>query len=268
MLDVLRVAPKQAPDLAGRGTTAVPGLKVDKRRAEALVDAAVARIEVQQQRLFAENQRSLLLVLQGMDTSGKDGAVKKVFRSITPAAFDVASFKMPSESEREHDYLWRVHAMFPRRGQIGIFNRSHYEDVVAAHVRGGLPMQQVKRRYRHIVELERMAVEEGTTIVKCFLHISKDEQRERLQARLDDPEKRWKFRVGDLEDRARWDAFTEAYERAITATSSAHAPWFVVPADKKWLRDVVVSEVVASTLEAMAPELPPDDPAIDGITIP
>jgi PPK2 family polyphosphate:nucleotide phosphotransferase len=267
VLDALRIDPRTAPDLATRDTTEVPGLDLDKKDAEGVVEAAVERIALQQQRLFAEGARALLLVLQGMDTSGKDGAVKKVFRTITPAAFDVAAFKAPSESELEHDYLWRVHARFPRRGQIGIFNRSHYEDVVAAQVRGGLPKAQVRRRFRHIVDLERMAVEEGTTIVKCFLHISRDEQRERLQARLDDPEKRWKFRMGDLEDRARWDAFADAYERAIEATSSAHAPWYVVPADRKWLRDVVVSEIVASTLEQMAPRLPPDDPAVEGLTI-
>jgi PPK2 family polyphosphate:nucleotide phosphotransferase len=253
--------------LAERDTASVPGLDIDKRGAESAVEAAIERIDLMQQRLFAEGERALLIVLQGMDTSGKDGAIKKVFRGITPAAFDIAAFKMPSSSELEHDYLWRVHSQLPRRGHIGVFNRSHYEDVVAAHVRGGLPKAEVKRRYRHIAELERLAVDEGTTIVKCYLHLSKDEQRERLQARLDDPEKRWKFRMGDLEDRARWEAFADAYERAIAATSTAHAPWYVVPADRKWLRDVIVSELVASTLEAMDPKLPPDDPAIAGLVV-
>jgi PPK2 family polyphosphate:nucleotide phosphotransferase len=267
VLDALRIAPKEAPGLADRNTSSIPGFDVDKRDADELVRTAVDRIDLLQQRLYAEGERALLVVLQGMDTAGKDGAIKKVFRTITPAAFDIASFKMPSASELEHDYLWRVHSQLPRRGHIGVFNRSHYEDVVAAQVRGGLPKAQVKRRYRHINELERTAVEEGTTVVKCYLHLSKDEQRERLQARLDDPEKRWKFRVGDLEDRARWDAFIDAYERAIAATSTAHAPWYVVPADRKWLRDVVVSEIVASTLEAMDPKLPPDDPALDGLVV-
>jgi PPK2 family polyphosphate:nucleotide phosphotransferase len=170
--------------------------------------------------------------------------------------------------ELAHDYLWRVHAVCPQRGRIGIFNRSHYEDVVAARVRGLLKTDRVKQRYRHINELERLLRDEGTTVVKVFLHLSKDEQRERLQARLDDPEKRWKFRVGDLDDRARWDEFTAAYEQAIAATSTADAPWYVVPADKKWLRDVVVAEIVVRALEAMDPQLPPDDPALEEIEIP
>jgi PPK2 family polyphosphate:nucleotide phosphotransferase len=267
MLDALRIPPKTSPDLAGRAADAVPGTKLDKKDAEAMVASSVERIDRLQQRLFAEEQRALLVVLQGMDTSGKDGAIKKVFRGLTPAAFDIAAFKAPSASELEHDYLWRVHSQMPRRGHIGVFNRSHYEDVVAAHVRGGLQTGQVRKRYRHINELERMLVDEGTTIVKCYLHITKDEQRERLQARLDDPEKRWKFRAGDLEDRARWDDFMDAYERAIAATSTAAAPWYVVPADRKWLRDVVVAEIVAQALEQMDPKLPPDDPAVAGLEV-
>lgn len=267
MLDDLRVAPKSKADLSSRPTDEVAGLELDKEDAEAFVAERTERIDVAQQRLFAENQRALLVVLQGMDTSGKDGAIKKVFRGITPSAFDIAAFKAPSAPELEHDYLWRIHSQLPRRGHIGLFNRSHYEDVLAAAVRGGLPAARVKQRYRHIVELERLLADEGTTVVKCFLHITKDEQLERLQARLDDPERRWKFRAGDLDDRARWDDFMAAYEATLSATSTAHAPWYVVPADRKWLRDVVVSEIVATTLEAMDPKLPPDDPALAGLKI-
>jgi PPK2 family polyphosphate:nucleotide phosphotransferase len=267
VLDALRISPKTSPDLAGRPTDAVPGTKLDKKDAEAFVAERIEVIDRLQQRLFAEGERSLLVVLQGMDTSGKDGAIKKVFRGITPAAFDIAAFKAPSDSELEHDYLWRVHSQMPRRGHIGVFNRSHYEDVVAAHIRAGVSKAQVRKRYRHIVELERMLGDEGTTIVKCFLHITKDEQRERLQARLDDPEKRWKFRAGDLDDRALWDDYQAAYERSIAATSTKAAPWFVVPADRKWLRDVVVAEIVASALEGMDPKLPPDDPAVAGLVV-
>lgn len=266
-VDVLRVAPGSTPSLGQRAANEVPAAKLAEADADDAIAAATKRIERMQQRLFAEDARALLVVLQGMDASGKDGAIKKVFRGITPAAFDIAAFKAPSASELEHDFLWRVHSQAPRRGHIGIFNRSHYEDVVAAHVRGGLPLARVEDRLRHIAAWERMLADEGTTVVKVFLHISRDEQRERLQARLDDPEKRWKFRVGDLDDRARWDEFVAAYERAIAATSTDVAPWFVVPADRKWLRDVVVGEIVASTLEAMDPQLPPDDPALDDVEI-
>jgi PPK2 family polyphosphate:nucleotide phosphotransferase len=231
------------------------------------VRARTDRIELLQQRLFAEGKRALLVVLQGMDTSGKDGAVKNVFRGITPAAFEVTSFRVPAGEEPEHDFLWRVHARAPRRGRIGIFNRSHYEDVVAAHVRAGLPRERVDSRYGHINDFERLLTDEGTTVVKCFLHITKDEQRERLQARLDEPEKRWKFRLGDLDDRRVWEQFEDAYERAITATSTAHAPWYVVPADRKWLRDIVVAEIVVRALERLDPQLPPDDPQLEGLRI-
>jgi PPK2 family polyphosphate:nucleotide phosphotransferase len=191
-----------------------------------------------------------------------------VFRGITPAATQVTAFKAPSEQELDHDYLWRVHAVLPARGHIGLFNRSHSEDVVVVRVRNLIPPAQVKRRYRHINDFERMLADEGTSVVKVFLHISRDEQRERLQARLDDPEKRWKFRMGDLEDRARWDELQRAYEDAIAATSTARAPWYVVPADRKWLRDVVGAEIVATELEAMDPQLPPDDPAIANVVVP
>jgi PPK2 family polyphosphate:nucleotide phosphotransferase len=268
VLDGLRVEPKAKVDLADRRTDRVKGLKLDKGGADDALADRVERIAVQQQRLYAEGTRALLVVFQGMDTAGKDGAIKNVFRGITPAATQVTAFKAPSENELDHDYLWRVHSAMPPRGHIGLFNRSHYEDVVVARVRSLVSGAQVKRRHRHINELERMLHDEGTTILKVFLHISRDEQRERLQARLDDPEKRWKFRTGDLEDRARWDEFQRAYEDAIAATSTSYAPWYVVPADRKWLRDVVVAELVATALEAMDPQLPADDPAIANVVVP
>jgi PPK2 family polyphosphate:nucleotide phosphotransferase len=190
-----------------------------------------------------------------------------VFGAITPSAVQVTAFKAPVGVELAHDYLWRIHQALPTRGRIGVFNRSHYEDVVAARVRDIVPMRQVRLRYRNLVDFERMLDDEGTRVVKIFLHISKDEQRERLQARLDDPEKRWKFRIDDLDDRARWDDFTRAYDDAIAATSTRHAPWFVVPADKKWLRDVVVAEIVVRALDDMDPQLPPDDPQLEDLVI-
>ncbi|HVM52753.1 MAG TPA: PPK2 family polyphosphate kinase [Acidimicrobiales bacterium] len=268
MLDALVVVPKATLRLEGIDTRSVAGFDLVKADAEAYVAERSERIDLLQQRLYAEGRRSLLLVLQGMDASGKDGVIRKVLRGITPAAFQVSSFKVPTSSELARDYLWRVHALVPRRGHIGIFNRSHYEDVVAAHVRGPITRSRARQRYRQINDFERMLVEEGTTIVKCYLHISADEQRARLQARLDDPEKRWKFRVGDLDDRARWPEFINAYERALAATSTARAPWYVVPADRKWLRDAVVAEIVVRALEAMDPRLPPDDPAVAGLVVP
>jgi PPK2 family polyphosphate:nucleotide phosphotransferase len=267
VLSELVVAPKHRPDLADRDTAAVPGVDLSKKDAPAALAERTDELELLQQRLFAEGRRALLVVLQGVDTSGKDGAIKNVFRGITPSATEVVGFKVPTTTELAHDYLWRIHGALPTRGRIGIFNRSHYEDVVATRVRGSISTSQVRKRYRHIRDFERMLGDEGTRIVKIFLHLSKDEQKERLQARLDDPEKRWKFRIGDLEDRARWDDFRAAYEDAIEATTTADAPWYVVPADKKWLRDVVVAEIVTSALADMDPELPPDDPELTGIVI-
>jgi PPK2 family polyphosphate:nucleotide phosphotransferase len=268
VLDGLVVHPGDDAALADRATDEVPGLDMKKGDAADAVAERVERIDVLQQRLFAESKQALLVVFQGMDTSGKDGAIKNVFRGITPAATQVVGFKVPSADELAHDFLWRIHAALPPRGRIGAFNRSHYEDVVATSVRNLVDSDEIDRRCRHINQFERALVDEGTTVVKVFLHLSKDEQRERLQARLDDPEKRWKFRIGDLDDRARWDAFQAAYERAITATSTDWAPWHVVPADRKWLRDVVVAELVARTLEAMDPQLPPDDPDLANVTVP
>jgi PPK2 family polyphosphate:nucleotide phosphotransferase len=267
VLDALRIAPKTSPDLASRATSSVPGVDLTKKTAAALVADRKERLEVLQQRLFAENARSLLVVMQGMDTSGKDGAIKNVFGGITPAATQVATFKVPTEVELAHDFLWRVHQVCPSRGRIGIFNRSHYEDVVAVRVRHLAPRPVIRRRYRAINDFERLLDDEGTTVVKLFLHLSKEEQKVRLQARLEDPEKRWKFRVGDLDDRDRWTDFDDAYEDAIAATSTAAAPWFVVPADKKWLRDAVVADVVVSALERMDPKLPPDDPALATVVV-
>jgi PPK2 family polyphosphate:nucleotide phosphotransferase len=263
----LVVTPKDRPNLRERDTASVPGLDLAKKDAAKELAKRVEKLDVLQQRLYAEDRRALLVVLQGIDTSGKDGVIKNVFRGVTPSATHVVAFKAPTSTDLEHDYLWRIHDAMPPRGRIGIFNRSHYEDVVAARVRGPVTKSQVRKRFRHINDFERMLFDEGTRVVKVFLHLSKDEQKERLQARLDDPEKRWKFRVGDLDDRARWDDFQDAYEDAIAATSTRDAPWYVIPADKKWLRDVVVAEIVVETLKDMDPKLPPDDPELASIVI-
>ena len=207
------------------------------------------------------------MVLQGMDASGKDGTIRRVFTGVNPQGCDVTAFKAPSHDELAHDYLWRVHARCPRRGEIGIWNRSHYEDIVTVHVRGLIDDERRDRRIRHVRHFEELLHDEGTTVLKLFLHISHDEQRRRLQRRLDDPEKRWKFDPSDLEARDQWDAYQEEYERAITGTSTPHAPWYVVPADHKWVRDVAVARLLVATLRDLRPEIPPPLPSLDGISV-
>ena len=195
-------------------------------------------------RLSAEATRSVLLVLQGMDTSGKDGTIRHVLTGVNPQGCRIVSFREPTDAELAHDYLWRVHALCPARGEIAIFNRSHYEDVVAVRVRGLAPERIWRRRFEHIRAFERLLADEGTSVVKVFLHVSRDEQGKRLQERLDNPEKRWKFRVGDLDDRRQFDEFQHAYEDAIRETSTDHAPWYVAPADHNWARNLAVSEIL------------------------
>jgi len=265
----LLLTPGEGAGLAARPTRDGDGVELDKARAkEELLPVLRGQVERLQQRLYAEDARSVLLVLQGTDTSGKDGTIRVVLGGVTPSGTRVAAFKAPSSSELAHDYLWRVHAVCPERGQIGVFNRSHYEDVMAARVRSIIDDDTARRRFRHINEFERMLSEEGTTVVKCFLHLSKDEQRERRQARLDDPEKRWKFRRADLEDRERWERFQQVYEEALTETSTPWAPWYVVPADRKWQRNLVVAQVLAAALRAMDPEIPDATEETEGVVIP
>jgi PPK2 family polyphosphate:nucleotide phosphotransferase len=199
--------------------------------------------------LHAEGKRKVLLVLQGMDTSGKDGTIRHVFSECDPLGIRLANFKAPSTEELAHDYLWRVHQQVPKAGELVIFNRSHYEDVVIVKVHNWIDEDECKRRYAQINDFERMLTETGTTIIKCFLHISKDEQRKRLQERLDDPAKTWKFNPGDIKERALWPNYTEAYEQAIKATSTKYAPWHIVPADSKTNRNLLISRLLLSTLK-------------------
>jgi PPK2 family polyphosphate:nucleotide phosphotransferase len=269
VLAALMVPPGEAAQLAARPTRDPAGLEADKDAATTLLLPALREeVERLQQRLYAEDARSVLLVLQGTDTSGKDGTIRHVLGGVTPSGTRVAAFKAPGSTELAHDYLWRIHAACPERGQIGVFNRSHYEDVMAVRVRALVDEDRWRRRYRHIREFERMLVDEGTVLVKCFLHLSRDEQRERLQARLDDPEKRWKFRLGDLDDRARWPAFQAAYEDALTETSTAEAPWHVIPADRKWQRNLLVAQVLVAALQAMDPQIPAAAEETEGVVIP
>ena len=226
-------------------------------------EAAVAELEQVkvelddfQKRLSAEGTRSILLVLQARDAAGKDGTVRSIFSGINPAGVDVTSFKVPAGREAVQDYLWRIHNACPPDGEIGVFNRSHYEDVLVVRVKGFVPDSVWKKRYRHINDFERMITDEGTTIIKCFLNVSKNEQAKRFQERLDDPTKRWKFRQGDLADRELWPKFQEAYQDAITKTSTSYAPWYVVPADRNWVRILAVAKILLKTLQDLDPEYP------------
>ncbi len=218
-------------------------------------------------RLYAENTRSILLVLQGMDTAGKDGTIRTVMRGVNPRSCQVVSFKVPSEEERDHDFLWRVHKAVPRRGNIGIFNRSHYEDVLVVRVHSLVPESVWSQRYEQINNFESLLDACGTKIVKCFLHISKETQRERLQARVDEPDANWKFNPGDLKERKKWDNYQEAYTAALEKCSTKHAPWHVIPSDKKWYRNLVVSELLKETIEKMDPQYPAPESDVTGIVV-
>jgi len=253
--ETILIPPGAKQPLAGRDTDCAH-LFADKGAAEeALKDDAKA-IDALQDRLYAEGARALLVVLQGIDTSGKDGTVRGVFNRCGPLGVRVSAFGRPTDVELAHDYLWRVHAVTPRRGHIGVFNRSHYEDVLVAKVRNLAPADQIERRYAQINAFEKHLTENGTTVLKFMLHISKDEQRERLQARLDDPSKHWKFNPSDLEDRKLWDEYEAAYNILLERCSTPHAPWRVTPSDKKWRRNAIIARIVRETLEQMNPQYP------------
>jgi len=228
----------------------------DERETKAATSALAKDIDILQDRLYAEGSRALLVILQGTDTSGKDGTIRNVFNATGPLGVSVHAFGPPSRLELEHDFLWRVHAACPRRGTIGIFNRSHYEDVLIGKVRKLAPEKTIEQRYEQINAFEKMLVETGTTILKFMLHISKDEQKERLQERLDDPAKHWKFNPSDLEDRDHWDEYQDAYEIMLNRCSTEWAPWYVIPADRKWVRNAAIATIVKATLEEMNPQYP------------
>lgn len=228
----------------------------DKHHAKTqlLEDAKV--IDDLQDRLYAESTRALLVVLQGMDCSGKDGTIRSVFGEVSPIGVVVTPFKAPSIEERAHDFLWRIHAAVPPKGFIGIFNRSHYEDVLVVKVKKLAPAAEVEQRYEEINQFEKQLADNGTRILKFMLHISKEEQAERLQERIDDPKKQWKFNPGDLEDRQLWSEFMAAYETAVNRCSTPHAPWYVIPSDRNWVRNAAISRIVRATLEEMDPRYP------------
>ena len=238
---------------------------------KAAAAAVLAKLNVQlvelQNVLYAEHKHKVLVVLQAMDTGGKDGVIRKVFSGINPLGIHVASFKAPTAVERDHDYLWRVHERVPAKGEMVVFNRSHYEDVLITRVEGWIDDRTARRRFRQINDFEAMLVEEGTIILKFFLHISKDEQKQRLQERLDDAAKTWKFNPGDLAAREKWADYQRVYEDAIKATSSPHAPWYVVPADRNWVRDLYVCSVLVATLKNLKMRYPDPPPGLDKVVI-
>jgi PPK2 family polyphosphate:nucleotide phosphotransferase len=227
-----------------------------KERERVLTVELTDEIAKLQEKLYAARDRKLLLILQGMDTSGKDGTVRSLFSQINPMGLHATGFVAPTDKEKAHDFLWRVHARAPAKGEIGIFNRSHYEDVLVPRLSGDLDDDARERRFAEIRDFERMLAETGTTIVKVFLHISKTEQRVRLQARLDDPEKHWKFDPADLAARTRWDDYQRAYADMINATDRDHAPWYVVPADSKTHRNLIIAHLLLETMRGMKLEWP------------
>ena len=230
--------------------------------------ADLERLAELQEKLLAEERRSVLVVLQAMDTAGKDGLLRKVVGPLDSRGVNVQTFKAPSHEELAHDYLWRVHQRTPARGHMTFFNRSHYEDVLVVRVMGIAPRDVWERRYRHINEFERMLVDSGTQVVKLYLHISRQEQKRRLQERLDDPTKHWKFDPGDLVARSKWDDYMRAYEEALSRCSTDHAPWWIIPADRKWYRDLAVARILVELLEKMDPRHPRHDLDVSKIVIP
>lgn len=259
--------PGKAADLANRDPEDSQLFDVEKTEAKRLLDRLNNRLEELQELLYADGRHRVLVVLQATDTGGKDGTISSVFDGVNPLGVKVASFKQPTPAELAHDYLWRVHPQVPGNGEIVIFNRSHYEDVLVVRVHNLVPEERWRRRYQQIADFEQLLSDEGTTIVKFFLHISKEEQKERLQARLDDPSKHWKFSLGDLEERKFWDQYQDAFEEAITKTSTEHAPWYVVPANRKWYRDLVVVQVLIDILESLDLRYPEPKDDLGGIMI-
>jgi PPK2 family polyphosphate:nucleotide phosphotransferase len=260
-----RVAPGATLRLGDLDPADIGG--IDKAAAKDETKALNRRLEALQELLYAEGKHKVLIVLQAMDAAGKDGTIRHVFDRVNPQGVKVASFKKPTSREIAHDYLWRVHAHTPGTGEITIFNRSHYEDVLIVRVLGLVPENRWQRRYEHIRAFEQLLTDEGTTVLKFYLHISKEEQRARLQARLDDPSKHWKFDVGDLDQRKLWGDYMTAYETAMTETSTAEAPWYVIPAEHKWYRNLVISRILVEALEGLNMSFPEQTDDLSGIVV-
>ena len=262
----LYVEPGSKVDLSKFDPNWTAGLK-SKKTAQKSLKKNLKRLKELQYQLYAEDKRSVLVVLQGIDAAGKDGTIRHVMGALNPQGCPVTSFKVPSKLERDHDFLWRIHKAVPPRGEIGIFNRSHYEDVLVVRVHELVQKSIWSKRYAQINDFEEMLAENDVTILKFFLYIDRDEQKKRFQARLDDPTKNWKFNPGDLEERKLWDKYIEAYETALTKCSKTHAPWHIIPANNKWFRNLAVSTILADTLEGMKLKMPKCEFDVSSITI-
>ncbi len=226
-----------------------------------------AELETLQEMLFAENKHKVLIVLQAMDTGGKDGVIRAVFDGVNPAGVKVASFKVPTAEELSHDYLWRIHKHTPGKGEMVIFNRSHYEDVLVVRVHNLVDKKIWSKRYDHINNFEKLLVDEGTTILKFFLYISKDEQKERLQERIDIPEKNWKFSSGDLKERLLWDDYIDAYQEVLNKTSTKHAPWYIIPANRNWYRNWLIGSILVDTLKSLKMKYPEPEENLSDVKV-
>ncbi len=262
-----RIPPETSVDLASVDAGQSEGYT---RKKDVLGELETQRRRIQdlQGKLYAENKRGLLIVLQAMDTGGKDGTIKHVFSGVNPQGCRISSFKAPNPEERNHDFLWRYHKSAPAVGRIGIFNRSHYEDVLVVRVKNLVPEEVWRPRFELINNFEYNLTRSNISVIKFYLHISKDEQKRRLESRLADPEKRWKFSSNDIKERAYWDAYQEAFEETISETSTEYAPWYVVPANKKWYRNLVIARAIADTLEEIDPKFPPAEEGLENVTIP
>ena len=262
-----RVKPGDKVNLSGWDPSDKGDFEGGKKEGRAAVAALNEKLEALQELLYAEGKHKVLIVLQAMDTGGKDGTIRRVFEGVNPQGVRVASFKVPTKEELAHDYLWRVHQETPGNGQMVIFNRSHYEDVLVVRVHKLVPPEVWKKRFDQISQFERLLAENGTTILKFYLHIDLDEQKERLQARLNEPDKNWKFSLGDLEERKLWPDYMAAYEDVLSKTSTEYAPWYIVPANRKWYRDLVISSVLVETLEELKMKFPEPEDNLDGVVI-
>ncbi|NND01334.1 MAG: polyphosphate kinase 2 family protein, partial [Acidimicrobiia bacterium] len=264
-MDRYRVTPGSQVDLSQHDPGDLSGFSGDKEEAKELFAAMVDRIAELQHVMWAQDKHSLLVVIQAMDTGGKDSTIRSVFSGVNPQGVRVANFKAPTSKELEHDYLWRIHPHTPGKGEIAVFNRSHYEDVLIVRVLGLAPEEKWSRRYGHINDFERLLTDEGTTVVKLYLHISKEEQAERLQERLDTPHKLWKFNKGDLDHRALWDDYMGAFEVLLEKTSTDNAPWYVIPANRKWYRNYVIGKIIVDTLEGLDMKFPDPEEGLEGV---
>jgi PPK2 family polyphosphate:nucleotide phosphotransferase len=262
--DKFIVKPGSKAKLRDRDPGATPGFS-GKKEAERAVKQHLARLEELQYLLYAESKRAILVILQALDAGGKDGTIRHVMGPLNPQGCRVTSFKVPTEEELSHDFLWRIHKAVPRKGEVGIFNRSHYEDVLVVRVHKLVPKSVWSKRYEQINAFEEALTASGVHIVKFFLHISKDEQLERLKERLDDRRKHWKLNPKDFEDRALWDDYMAAYEDALSRCSTPHAPWFIIPSNHKWFRNLAISQILVETLESLDMRFP--EPAFDVSTV-